>query len=151
VKILRLIIAASAALTIAGCGSAPQRHDFSNSRAVTQSYDQTWEDIVSYFAARNIQVKNIAKDSGVIYAETAQVDAEFADCGKPGFPWTPISTEGRFNVFVKRGEQKQVVSVNAQFIQLQQSAMANPPSTRTESCVSTGELERTILQSLTTQ
>ena len=144
-------IVAGALFACAGCGSAPQKHEFDKSRTVTQSYDQTWEDIVSFFASRNIQVKNIAKDSGVIYAEEAEVDPTDPDCGKPPALWRPISNQGRFNVFVKRGEQKQVVSVNAQFAQVLQTEIANPPSTQTVSCTSTGMLERQILQSLTTQ
>jgi hypothetical protein len=148
---MRLVTIALVAIVCAGCGSAPQKHDFDKSRTVTQGYDQTWEDIVSFFASRNIQVKNIAKDSGVIYAETSEVDPTDADCGKPPMLWVAISNQGRFNVFVRKGDQKQVVSVNAQFIQVQQTAMTNPPTTKTVSCTSTGLLEREILTSLTTQ
>lgn len=144
-------IAAGVALVCAGCGSAPQKHDFDKGRTVTQSYDQTWEDVVSFFASRSIQIKNIAKDSGVIYAEEAEVDPSDADCGKPAMFWVPVSSQGRFNVFVKRGDQKQVVSVNAQFVQVQRSTIANPPTTQTVTCTSTGLLEREILSSLTTQ
>lgn len=149
-RTIRLIVF-GAVLACASCGSAPQKHDFDKNRTVTQSYDQTWEDIVSYFASRNIQIKNIAKDSGVIYAETTEIDPMDADCGKPPALWTPISNQGRFNVFVKRGDQRQVISVNAEFVQMQRTQMADPPNTRTVTCTSTGLLERRILQSLSTQ
>jgi len=106
-------------------------------------FEDVWEDIVAAFATRNIQVKNIAKDSGVIYAETARFDDSMADCGKPGL-FVVQARRANFNVFVTRSGMKPVVSVNTEFTEtrrFQDNVMTVP-------CNSKGVLEQMILQSI---
>jgi hypothetical protein len=140
---LKVGLVASLFVTLAGCATAPASYSVSNSRTYDKSYDEVWEQIVAAFASRNIQVKNIAKDSGVIYAETARFDDSMADCGKPGL----FMVQGRranFNVFVSRAGGKPNVSVNTEFSETRRFEN----NVFTTPCNSKGVLESMILDSI---
>lgn len=106
-------------------------------------YDQAWENIVSFFASHNIQVKNIAKDSGVIYAETTRFDNSMADCGTPGI-FQVVGRRANFNVFVKHANSGPTVSVNTDFTETRQFEQ----NVTTVQCNSTGSLETMILNAV---
>lgn len=130
-------------LTLSGCATAPQRHNVQNSETFSVGYDAAWESVVSYFASHNIQIKNIAKDSGVIYAEAASFDDSVADCGKSGL----LAITGRratFNVFVHKVPAGTQVSVNTEFME----GLAFGQSRTTRQCTSRGVLESTILNAV---
>ena len=140
-----LLVVGIIALTLAGCGAAPTKHDVTKSRIYATPFDQVWQDIVQFFASRDIPIKNIAKDSGVIYAEQMQVSSEYADCGKAGMA-SVIETQGSFNVFVRHDGDKQSVSVTSSFSQTQQSSWDK--SISKIPCYSTGVIEQQILDSI---
>jgi hypothetical protein len=130
-------------LVLSGCATAPQRHNIQSSETYNVSYDAAWEGVVSYFASHNIQIKNIAKDSGVIYAEAATFDDSVADCGKPGL----LVVTGRratFNVFVHKVPAGTQVSVNTEFME----GLAFGQSRSTRQCTSRGSLEAAILNAV---
>lgn len=130
-------------LLLAGCATAPAHYTFYNSQTYMRSYDEIWEDLVYFFATSNIQIKNIAKDSGVIYAEASRYEDDFADCGSPGLS----SVMGRalnLNVFVSRSGNAPKVYVNTKFLETRQFDR----SVWTVECNSRGIVERTILDSL---
>jgi uncharacterized lipoprotein len=127
-------------LTLSGCATAPQRHNVQSSETFNVSYDAAWESVVSYFASHNIQIKNIAKDSGVIYAEAATYDDSVADCGKPGL-FAVTGRRATFNVFVHRVSAGTQVSVNTEFME----GLAFGENRTTRQCTSRGVLESTIL------
>ena len=131
-------------LAISGCATAPGMHTVQNNRTYQVSYDQAWEDVVSFFASRNIQIKNIAKDSGVIYAETARFDDSMADCGKPGL-FQVVGRRANFNVFVRRSSSGGTqVSVNTDFAETRrfENNIVNVQ------CNSYGTLENLVLNSV---
>ncbi|AXK71262.1 hypothetical protein DWG18_02460 [Lysobacter sp. TY2-98] len=139
----KMVFGASLVAMLAGCATAPANYSVSNSRTYDKSYDEVWEQIVAAFASRNIQVKNIAKDSGVIYAEAARFDDSMADCGKPGL----FMVQGRranFNVFVSRSAGKPTVSVNTEFSETRRFEN----NVFTVPCNSKGVLEGMILNSI---
>lgn len=127
---------------IAGCATPAQYYQFDNSIEVKDSYDNTWSRIVEFFARNQIQIKNIAKDSGIISAEKASFDQNVADCGSNVF-LKPIRRYGLVNVFVKSKNNIQIVTINTEFRLNALSTLDNRVVER--SCNSTGNLERAIL------
>jgi len=130
-------------LALTSCATAPQRHNVQASATYDLSYDVAWERVVSYFASHNIQIKNIAKDSGVIYAEASSFDDSVADCGKPGL----LAVTGRratFNVFVRKLGGDTQVSVNTDFME----GLAFGQARSTRQCTSRGALEAAILSTV---
>lgn len=143
-KNLHNLVLIACFLGILGCATAPETHTVNNTRTYQTSYDQVWEKLVAFFASHNIQIKNIAKDSGVIYAESTTFDDSFADCGKPGL-FQVIGRRANFNVFVKRDNDKETtVTVNTAFTETRQfeSAIQNVQ------CNSRGALEAAVLTSV---
>lgn len=135
------IVAATAAL--ASCATAPATYSVNNSRSYDRSYDQVWEDLVSFFATNNIPIKNIAKDSGVIYAESTSFDDSYADCGEPGI-MAVVGRKANFNVFVKRSGSKPVVTVNTDF----RESRSFDTAVTTVQCNSKGVIEARLLDSV---
>jgi len=133
-------VAIAALLVMSGCATAPQRHNVQSSETYSLSYDVAWERVVSYFASHNIQIKNIAKDSGVIYAEASTFDDSVADCGKPGL-FAITGRRATFNVFVRKVAGGAQVSVNTDFME----ELAFGQSRTTRQCTSRGLLESAIL------
>src|SRR5262245_6850631 len=142
-RILRRLLSGLSMLTLLGCATAPATYTFSNSKSYSRPYDQLWEDLVGFFAKNNIQIKNIAKDSGVIYAESATFSDNSADCGEPGL-WRPVSRLANMNVFVARASADPTVQVNTKFFETRRFES----SVTTVECNSKGVVERTIIESI---
>lgn len=140
---IRLATIIVSAVAMAGCATAPGVHTVQNTRTYQLPYDQSWENVVSFFASRNIQIKNIAKDSGVIYAEAARFDDSMADCGKPGL-FQVVGRRANFNVFVKRVSNGTQVSVNTDFVETRRFES----NVVTVQCNSYGTLENLVLNSV---
>ena len=140
---MRWILFALVAATLAACATPPADHEVTKGRAYNQSYEQVWEGLVRFFASRNIAVKNIAKDSGVIFAERASFADELADCGSRGM-WQVLGRRVGFNVFVTKSGERPFVSVNTEFVEVRKfyEQVVNV------TCVSTGVLEAQVLSSL---
>lgn len=139
----RPLVAIALASTLAGCATAPASYTVNNSRTYDQSYDVVWEKIVSFFASRNIPIKNIAKDSGVIYAESTSFNDTFADCGTGGL-MAPFARRASLNVFVSRSGEKRTVSVNTEF----QESRRFDSSVATVTCNSKGVIEQAVLDAI---
>ena len=132
------------ALAAAGCTTLPATYSVDNSRNYEgQTYDQVWEKLVGFFASRNIPIKNIAKDSGVIYAESTSFDDQLADCGTGGL-MVPFARRASFNVFVTRSAPAPKVSVNTEFQEMRRF----DASTTTVNCNSKGVIEQAVLDAL---
>ena len=128
------------ATVLSGCATPPGTYTVANTKSYQKPYDQVWEELVAHFARRNIQIKNIAKDSGVIYAEAARFDDTVADCGKPGI-FQVVGRRANFNVFVTRSAKDPVVSVNSEFTETRRFES----NVQTVQCNSRGILEASIL------
>jgi hypothetical protein len=137
------IVMIATATILSSCATTPAMYSVSNSRSYDQSYDRVWEDLVAFFASHSIQIKNIAKDSGVIYAETARFDDSVADCGTPGIMQV-MGRRANLNVFVNRSGPKPTVSVNTEFNEFRRF----DTNEQTVRCNSKGVLERMILDSV---
>ena len=138
------IAALAAALLASGCATLPATYSVNNSRTYEdQTFDQVWEKLVGFFASRNIPIKNIAKDSGVIYAESTSFGNEFADCGTGGL-MVPFARRASVNVFVTRSSEHPKVSVNTGFQEMRRF----DASTTTVNCNSKGVIERAVLDAI---
>lgn len=136
------IIIIYACVLLVACVTPPRQYQFNNSIEVKDSYDNTWERIVEFFANNHIQIKNIAKDSGLISAEKSSFKQNVADCGRSEFI-TPLRSFGHINVFVKSKGNIQTVSVNTEFRQTARNEFNDRLIERM--CNSTGILENAIL------
>jgi len=130
-------------VVLTSCATAPASYTFSNSQSYSRPYDQLWEDLVGFFAKNNIQIKNIAKDSGVIYAESATFSDNSADCGDPGL-WSRSSRLFNLNVFVSRSGSEPTVHVNTKFFETRRFEN----KMETVECNSRGAVERAVLASI---
>jgi len=128
---------------LGGCATPPKATNFEKSKTYSISKDMIWEKLISFFTSNNIQIKTIEKDSGVIYAERANADQSFADCGQPGLA-AEMARPATLNVFVRTTGDKTEVTVNTQFT----SIRIFDGRTMTAPCHSTGLLERQLLSSL---
>lgn len=140
---LRKFAVIAVAIAVSACATPPATYSISNSRSYTKQYDQVWEDLVAFFAKRNVQIKNIAKDSGVIYAEASRFDDSVADCGNPGI-FQVVGRRAHFNVFVNRSGKQPVVSVNTEFTEMRRF----DSNVQTVQCNSKGVLEDLVLSSV---
>ena len=134
---------------LASCAAVPPgAYNVDRSKPFNQPYDQLWETLVGFLATRNIQIKNIAKDSGVIYGEQAAFDDNIADCGVPGGLERQVSRVGTFNIFVARSGEQPVVTVNTKFSEIRRSVPISryeTPRSWSVDCPSKGMVERAIL------
>lgn len=141
---ISIAAALAAIMALSACGTPPKTYNFDRSNTYPVSKDEAWERLLTYFTSNNIQIKTIEKDSGVIYAERALVDASTADCGQGGLA-VDVSRTGGLNVFVRSiGPKQTQVSVNSDYKitrMFDGQVMVTP-------CNSTGLLEGQILRSI---
>lgn len=157
---MRRIAVCLAIVMLCGCVTAPQMFQVNNVRQYPVSKDVLWDRVIRYFATSNIQVKTVAKDSGVIYAErliTGSVPTEWsargrigdlADCGKD-FMAIPAAQAMQFNVYVRElGAGLSSATVTVTYVESYQGMNTMygyyepPPAVN---CNSTGVLEGKVL------
>jgi hypothetical protein len=126
---------------ISSCATPAQQHHFVKTSQTSLNYEKTWERVIEFFANNNIPIKNVAKDSGIIVAETLSFTSDYADCGKPGID-QPVSDVGTFNVFVKQAD-KVSLTVNAIFDENRISGWDGHHYKA--KCFSTGKIEKEII------
>ena len=140
---LRMFVVVAVALGVTACATPPATYAVKNSRSYQKSYDTVWEDVVSFLATNNLQIKNIAKDSGVIYAEAVRFEDNVADCGEPGI-LRVVGRRASFNIFINRSGRDPIVSVNTEFNEMRRF----DSNVSTVQCNSKGLLEEKILNSI---
>lgn len=135
-----------------------------NEKVINKSFDVVWQNTVEWFATHNTPIKNLDKSSGLISTEysLSLADArQYMDCGQGESNFSGkvelANPTGNFNVLVKRMDDDSTkLSINVFF-----SCTVNEyryedwlsteyvlvSSTKTN-CVSTGQLEKTILDYL---
>ena len=100
---------------------------------------------MQFFSDNSIQIKTLERDSGVVYAEVVAVKPGLSlDCGSPGI-WNVRSTSATINVFIREAASGEVTAtVNTVGVKHRQFDV----SYQTVQCVSTGHIERRILDAL---
>lgn len=141
-----LVFSFVAAISLSACVTAPAVIPIENSRTLPLAKDAVWSNLVEYFAASNIAIKTIEKDSGIIYAERMFARgtelSSYADCGAAAMA-TPVGGAADLNVFVREVGGGVTATVNARYRQSRASAWDG--SVTSVECASLGTLERVIL------
>jgi len=137
------ILISALTLMLTSCSTTPATYNYDKNKSYSRTYDQVWEDVIGFFATRNIQIKTIEKDSVVIYAERNSFDETLADCGQAGIAHVVTRTV-TLNVFVTRSENEPKVNVNTRFNETRQFDR----STWTVECNSKGVIEKAVLESI---
>lgn len=140
------------------CVSQPGVYTFDKSRLYPEnSKDEVWSKIIRFFSERNIQIKTVEKDSGIIYAEVTRFDPEelvtYADCGQGQKQTTVIDVRRiqagiiKLNVFVVENSEGTSVSVNTDYKAeaIPNSIFASGDKIYIQNCNSKGTLEKSIL------
>ncbi|WP_275629828.1 hypothetical protein [Pseudomonas sp. 273] len=144
-KDVRIAMALMGVLALTGCASAPKHYDVTRSRTYDASYDQVWARLIALLAKSNTPLKEIAKDSGVIYVEALRFDERQADCGSPGI-LKPIARFASVNILVQPVGNQQVVTVNSRFVETRYNSL-DYSSSQVE-CNSKGQFEAAILNAI---
>lgn len=160
---MRLTTAAMLTAILTGCAniqvSAPNPTQVERSRTFDVPFESAWSGAVDWFADNNIAIEKIEKSSGLLTAKYAlEVDQNFLDCGKiehSGLLRAPdITRAGRLNVTVREVEgNKTRININffgAYLIQGNDAWDASSVSSSGK-CVSTGVLEKSIFNSISTK
>lgn len=144
----QIITSLVAILTLSACATPPAQYTFDKSRTYEQSKDKTWESLMEYFTEKNIPIKNIEKDSGIVYSEQMIAGIhtpEYADCGQHGLTQI-IHTNIAANVFVKElSKSRSKATANVNFTAMKQ--FGNHPPIYVN-CNSKGVAEQRILDAL---
>lgn len=130
---------------LAGCATPPKHYSVETSRTYNASYEHVWSRLIVFLAQRNIPLKAIAKDSGVIYAESLRFDEGQADCGGAGM-LKPIARLALLNVLVQPANGQQLVSVNINFTETRYNSFDY--SSHPVECRSKGVVEKEILNAI---
>lgn len=135
-------------LLTTGCVTHPAEYSFEKTRTYNQSKNKTWEKLMEYFTDNGVPIKNIEKDSGIIYAENiygGQDTNLYADCGQHGLTQL-TSSKFEMNVFVKSvGASKSKATANLKVTGAKQFG-GHPPII--VQCSSKGIIEERILEAL---
>ncbi|MCY3988853.1 MAG: hypothetical protein OXF94_09730 [Gammaproteobacteria bacterium] len=72
-----------AAIVFSGCATQEEfiAPDFDRAKEFSGTKDKVWEAVIDYFAGRNIPIKTLEKDSGLIYAETLIASVGYGETG----------------------------------------------------------------------
>ena len=125
-----------------GCATPPKLHTFEDSAVFSAPYDDVWSAVIETFADLNLPIDNMEKASGLITTDWISFTGtgkDYCDCGGAGIS-TVLSTEGRFNVFVRDEESSVRVKVNTTYRETRVFGDARS----TVDCTSTGGLEARI-------
>jgi hypothetical protein len=143
----RCAAAALAGLLLAACAPLPpeERPGPERTRTVALGFDETWRRVLDSVADEGIPLKEVARESGVLYAEgLIPRNPALADCGR-GRSWSALpQTALAVNVFVRPDGSGTRVTVNARYTQMYASGLDQ----RFVLCRSTGALEERIFAAL---
>jgi hypothetical protein len=110
---------------------------------ITAPFDRVWGAVIDYFADNSVPIRTLEKASGLIATETMLVPTgriDFADCGKDVLGEFIGPSHAAYNVRVTGDSAKSSVRVTAIF--------TNQHSPRYPQCVSRGNYERVLLNSI---
>ncbi|MDP6584446.1 MAG: hypothetical protein QF535_07300 [Anaerolineales bacterium] len=145
------------ALFVAGCAKIhvqpPMKQSFERSRTYPLPYEKVWDRAVDWFADHDVTIEIIEKPSGLLTAKyLINVGDNYLDCGNikaTGTRGDPIIDKyGSLNVTVRSIDQNTTkVSVNffGEYTLTAYDLWDEHRISNSGSCVSTGELEKSIL------
>ncbi len=154
-RVIKILIAS---LTVSACASIditpPNKSDYAISQTYSLSFEDTWAHAVDWFAGQNVSIDVLEKPSGLITAKYHINDADnTVDCGQISVSGTfhkgALVKNGVLNVTV-RALTKERTKVNIYFFSdysfKVQEIWNERFITSSGECLSTGKLERSILE-----
>jgi hypothetical protein len=149
------LVAAAALLGAAGCSRAyvapvlPSAY----TEHIDAPYDAVWRALVRALARENVQIRAIARDSGVIASEAVPTTIGlYADCGRFGDERVEGDAQVAFTIFVEAISGTQTaVQVNTRMRTDTYTRGSGPPRPRSGlPCASTGRWEANLLDTVRT-
>ena len=143
------------ALTFGACGKpwvAPLLPGPYTER-IEASYDQVWRALVRALAQENVQIRAIARDSGVLASEAVPTTIGlYADCGRFGGQAVEGEAQVAYTVFVQAAEvNATTVQVNTRMRTEEYALGGGKPKRRPPlACASTGRWEANLLDTVRT-
>ena len=116
-------------------------------------YDAVWRALVRALARENVQIRTIARDSGVIASEAVPTTIGlYADCGRFGEERVEGDAQVAFTIFVEAVSSTQTaVQVNTRMRTDTYTRGSGPPKPRSGlPCASTGRWEANLLDPVRT-
>ena len=116
-------------------------------------YDAVWRALVRALARENVQIRTIARDSGVIASEAVPTTIGlYADCGRFGEERVEGDAQVAFTIFVEAISSTQTaVQVNTRMRTDTYTRGSGPPKPRSGlPCASTGRWEANLLDTVRT-
>jgi uncharacterized lipoprotein len=148
-----LLVGALGLLALAGCSRAyvapvlPSAY----TEQIEAPYEAVWRALVRALARENVQIRAIARDSGVIASEAVPTTIGlYADCGRFGDERVQGDAQVAFTIFVEAVSTTQTaVQVNTRMRTDHYSRGTTPPKPRTAiPCASTGRWEANLLDTV---
>ena len=149
----RPLVGALGLLSLAGCSRAyvapvlPSAY----TEQIEAPYDAVWRALVRALARENVQIRTIARDSGVIASEAVPTTIGlYADCGRFGDERVEGDAQVAFTIFVEAVSTTQTaVQVNTRMRTDTYTRGSGAPKPRPGiPCASTGRWEANLLDSV---
>jgi hypothetical protein len=149
----RAVVGATGLLALVGCSRAyvapvpPSAY----TERIEAPYDAVWRALVRALARENVQIRTIARDSGVIASEAVPTTIGlYADCGRFGDERVQGDAQVAFTIFVEAVSSTQTaVQVNTRMRTDTYTRGSGTPKPRPGlPCASTGRWEANLLDTV---
>jgi uncharacterized lipoprotein len=154
-RVTHAVLGALGLVALAGCSRAyvapvlPSAY----TEQIEAPYEAVWRALVRALARENVQIRAIARDSGVIASEAVPtVIGLYADCGRFGDERVQGDAQVAFTIFVEAVSATQTgVQVNTRMHTDTYTRGSGPPKPRAGlPCASTGRWEANLLDTVRT-
>jgi len=148
-----VLVGAIGLAALAGCSRAYVAPVLSSAytEQIEAPYDAVWRALVRALARENVQIRALARDSGVIASEAVPTTIGlYADCGRFGDGRVQGDAQVAFTIFVEAVSTTQTaVQVNTRMRTDMYTRGEGPPKPRAAlSCASTGRWEANLLDTV---
>jgi hypothetical protein len=152
IMIKPIAAAGAAVLLLSGCASVqPMPHEVDNTRTYPASRDVVWDRVLAASARNEMIIRKADRENGLITVEREIINPHgstifsWAECGWNSLFDRAVSQRVELNYVVHRERDGTTVTVNGRYLELR----LNIPLQKTQwaNCVSTGVLERNLLDS----
>ncbi len=155
---MKKLLASLILLLSIGCSvyKPPKNYDIIKEMTFEKNFDEVWNSAIEWFATQGTPIKNMDKSSGFISTEYSLRTNQSGclDCGTAangGLLATHNITDptGNFNILIKKiSDTKTKVTVNCFFKAISTFSAVGKTQVNSFDCVSTGLLEKEILDYL---
>lgn len=156
---MRILLLAALIVNLAGCATFTKssEHKFDKTAEVNKPFDDAWAGVIRFFSSKNVSIKTIEKNSGLIVSEPFSINiltnADLFDCGKfssADVIGNQLNGKASFNVFVEKlGAKKTKITLNT-FAEINNmpGAYGGVVIDDKYKCYSTGSFEKMLFEYL---